>query len=48
MTDTILTKILTIPGVLLAFTILGYSRAKMADYLGDKTPRFRGRLSFNP
>lgn len=20
----------------------------MADYLGDKTPRFRGRLSFNP
>ena len=48
MIDTILEKILTIPGVLLAFTILGYSRAKMADYLGDKTPRFRGRLSFNP
>ena len=45
---TILEKILIIPAILIAFTAQGYSKAKMADKLGDKTPRFQGRLSLSP
>ena len=44
----ILDKILIIPAILIAFTVQGYSKAKMADKLGDKTPRFQGRLSLSP
>lgn len=44
----LLTIILTIPGALIAFTAQGYARALVADKLGDKTPRFQGRLTFNP
>ena len=44
----ILEKILIIPAILIAFTAQGYSKAKMADKLGDKTPRFQGRLSLSP
>ncbi|MGL5352739.1 MAG: site-2 protease family protein [Clostridium sp.] len=40
--------IFTIPAVLIAFTAQGYAKAKMADMLGDKTPRFQGRVSLNP
>lgn len=40
--------IYTIPAILIAFTAQGYGKAKMADKLGDKTPRFQGRLSLNP
>ena len=45
---TILEKILIIPAILIAFTVQGYSKARMADKLGDKTPRFQGRLSLSP
>lgn len=48
MNNFLLEKILIIPGILIAFTVQGYAKAKMADKLGDKTPRFQGRLSFNP
>jgi len=48
MNNYLLQKILIIPGILIAFTVQGYAKAKMADKLGDKTPRFQGRLSFNP
>ena len=41
-------KIIIIPAILIAFVAQGYARAKMADKLGDKTPRFQGRLSLNP
>ena len=44
----LLTIILTIPGELIAFTAQGYARALVADKLGDKTPRFQGRLTLNP
>lgn len=44
----ILDKILLIPGILLAFTFHEYAHAYIADKLGDKTPRFQGRLTFNP
>ena len=49
MTSTeIINKILLIPGILLAFTFHEYAHAFVADRLGDNTPRFQGRLTFNP
>ncbi|GAA0084624.1 site-2 protease family protein [Clostridium sp. CTA-7] len=48
MSNYLLTKILSIPAILIAFTAQGYAKAKMADKLGDKTPRFQGRLTLNP
>lgn len=44
----ILAKILTIPGILIGFTFHEYAHAVIADKLGDKTPRFQGRLTLNP
>lgn len=40
--------ILSIPGILIGFTFHEYAHAAMADRLGDKTPRFQGRLTLNP
>ena len=37
-----------IPGILLAFTFHEYAHARVADMLGDKTPRYEGRLTLNP
>lgn len=48
MRNELLSIIYTIPAILIAFTAQGYAKAKMADRLGDKTPRFQGRLSLNP
>ena len=47
-TGQILNKILMIPAILLAFTFHEYAHAIIADRLGDKTPRFQGRLTLNP
>lgn len=44
----LLDTILIIPAILIAFTVQGYGRALMADKLGDKGPRFQGRLTMNP
>ena len=46
--DSILNMILMIPGMLIAFTFHEYAHALVADKLGDKTPRFQGRLTLNP
>lgn len=40
--------ILSIPAILVAFTFHEYAHAAVADKLGDKTPRFQGRLTLNP
>ncbi|WP_443661823.1 site-2 protease family protein [Clostridium sp.] len=37
-----------IPAILIAFTFHEYAHAIVADKLGDKTPRFQGRLTLNP
>jgi Zn-dependent protease len=37
-----------IPAMLIAFTFHEYAHALVADKLGDKTPRFQGRLTLNP
>jgi len=47
-TQQILSKILMIPAILIAFTFHEYAHAITADRLGDKTPRFQGRLTLNP
>jgi len=47
-TAEILNKVLMIPAILLAFTFHEYAHAIIADRLGDKTPRFQGRLTLNP
>lgn len=40
--------ILMIPAILIAFTFHEFAHAITADRLGDKTPRFQGRLTLNP
>ncbi len=44
----ILLTVLLIPGILVGLTFHEYAHAYMADKLGDKTPRFQGRLTLNP
>ncbi|MDF2882546.1 MAG: putative metalloprotease [Clostridiaceae bacterium] len=44
----ILAKILVIPAILIAFTVHEYAHALVVDRLGDKTPKFQGRLTLNP
>lgn len=46
--NSILNIILMIPGMLIAFTFHEFAHAYVADKLGDKTPRFQGRLTLNP
>ncbi|MBP1888861.1 Zn-dependent protease [Clostridium moniliforme] len=44
----LLGKLLMLPAILIGFTFHEFAHAKMADKLGDKTPRFQGRLNLNP
>lgn len=48
MTSRILYTLLLIPGILAGLTFHEYAHALVADRLGDKTPRFQGRLTLNP
>lgn len=48
MNNNMLITILLIPGILAGITFHEYAHALMADRLGDKTPRFQGRLTLNP
>ena len=40
--------IITLPIILVTITIHEFSHAKVADVLGDPTPRLAGRLTLNP
>lgn len=40
--------LLTLPGVIIAITFHEFAHAKVADMLGDDTPRREGRISLNP
>lgn len=44
----ILNILLTIPAMLIAFTVQGYAKAKMAYKLGDKAQKLQGRMTLNP
>ena len=46
--DKLLGLLFTIPGVLIAITFHEFAHAKVADMLGDDTPRREGRISLNP
>lgn len=48
MNNWLLQKILIIPAVLIGLTFHEYAHALAADRLGDKTPKFQGRLTLNP
>lgn len=47
-TDYILTKLLTIPGIILGLSLHEFAHAWVADRLGDPTPRRQGRVTINP
>ncbi|SHK15671.1 Zn-dependent protease (includes SpoIVFB) [Hathewaya proteolytica DSM 3090] len=44
----ILELIISIPGILMAFTVHEYAHAKTSYMLGDDTPYFQGRVTLNP
>jgi Zn-dependent protease len=44
----LLGKILMLPAILIGLTVHEYAHALTADRLGDKTPKFQGRLTLNP
>lgn len=46
--DFLLRKVLIIPAILLGFSVHEYAHAKVADMLGDNTPRMQGRLTLDP
>ncbi|WP_333861494.1 site-2 protease family protein [Clostridium sp.] len=48
MDEKILEKILIIPAILIGLTFHEFAHAFVADKLGDKTPKFQGRLTLNP
>lgn len=48
MTQLILTKILTLPGIILGLSLHEFAHAWMSNKLGDPTPKRQGRLTINP
>ena len=48
MSDIIITKILTLPGIILGLSLHEFAHAWMSDRLGDPTPGRQGRLTINP
>ena len=46
--NSLLSLLLSIPGILIAITFHEFAHAFVADKLGDDTPRNQGRLTLNP
>lgn len=44
----VIQKLYMMPAILIAFTFHEYAHAIVADKLGDKTPKFQGRITLNP
>jgi Zn-dependent protease len=40
--------IVSLPAIIIALSFHEYAHARMADYLGDPTPAYQGRLTLNP
>ena len=47
-TDAILSKLLTLPGIIIGLCFHEAAHAKMSDKLGDPTPSMQGRVTLNP
>jgi Zn-dependent protease len=48
MNSILFNKIILLPGIIIGLTLHEFAHAFVADKLGDKTPRFQGRLTLNP
>ena len=48
MAETIMTKILTLPGIILGLSLHEFAHTWMSNRLGDPTPKRQGRLTINP
>jgi Zn-dependent protease len=48
MLNTIFTKIIMLPGIILGLSLHEFAHAWMSDKLGDPTPKRQGRLTINP
>ena len=48
MAQTILVKLLTLPGIIIGLSFHEFAHAWISDRLGDPTPRRQGRLTLNP
>ena len=48
MAQTILVKLMTLPGIILGLSFHEFAHAWMSDKLGDPTPKRQGRLTLNP
>ena len=46
--DYILTKLLTLPGIIIGLSFHEFAHAWVSDKLGDPTPRRQGRVTINP
>jgi len=44
----VITKIMTLPGIILGLSLHEFAHAWMSDKLGDPTPQRQGRLTINP
>src|SRR5690606_20450971 len=40
--------IISLPAIMIGLTFHEYAHGRMADYLGDDTPYYQGRLTLNP
>ncbi|NPV26280.1 MAG: site-2 protease family protein [Firmicutes bacterium] len=40
--------LISLPAIVIGFTFHEYAHAKVADWLGDPTPAYQGRLTLNP
>ncbi len=48
MLQTIIDKLIYLPGIIIALSFHEFAHAKVANMLGDPTPRLQGRVTLNP
>ena len=46
--NTIITKVLMLPGIIIGLSFHEFAHAWVSDRLGDPTPRRQGRVTLNP
>ncbi|MBP5312696.1 MAG: site-2 protease family protein [Clostridia bacterium] len=46
--ESLMAMLLSVPGVIFAFTMKGFGQALVSKWLGDPTPEDNGRLTMNP
>lgn len=46
--ESLMNKLLSLPGIVIGLSVHEYAHAKVSDKLGDPTPRMQGRVTLNP